>query len=296
VLGVLTDLHLRDSHDPDPLPVLMLGHIPVSTESLFFGAYPAALLLIVLLRTVRINRDHQRAVGELEAARTVQQILVPEAIPTVAGFNIQSAYRPAQEVAGDFFQIIPLDAGGVLVVVGDVSGKGLKAAMTVSLVVGAIRTLVEQSVDPAMLLEGLNRRLLGRSDGGFTTCLALHLDAGGALLAANAGHISPYRNGAELAVAASLPLGLVAEPEYRTQRFELAPGDHLALLSDGVVEARNSLGELLGFERTEALCASDAAQIADAAVRFGQDDDITVVTIDFNPAIAARPETAAAAA
>jgi serine phosphatase RsbU (regulator of sigma subunit) len=154
--------------------------------------------------------------------------------------------------------------------------------MTVSLVVGALRTLAEQSLDPAALLEGLNRRLLGRSDGGFTTCLALHLAPDGTLLVANAGHISPYRNAEELAVSASLPLGLVAGPGYATQRFQLEPGDHLTLLSDGVVEARNAEGELLGFERTQALCGNDAAAIADSAVRFGQDDDITVVTIDFN--------------
>jgi serine phosphatase RsbU (regulator of sigma subunit) len=98
---------------------------------------------------------------------------------------------------------------------------------------------------------------------------------------ANAGHLSPYRNGEELDCGASLPLGLTKDADYREARIRLFPGDKLTLLTDGVVEARNSNGELFGFERTLAISGQSAQHIARTALAFGQDDDITVLTIRF---------------
>ena len=97
----------------------------------------------------------------------MQQVIIPEALPAIAGFTLTSAYKPALEVGGDFFQIIPLTGGSTLVVLGDVSGKGLKAAMAVSLIVGAIRMVADFTISPAEILAGLNRRLHGRLRGGF---------------------------------------------------------------------------------------------------------------------------------
>lgn len=97
-------------------------------------------------------------------------------------------------------QVIPIESGGVLTVVGDVSGKGMPAAMTVSLLVGTVRTLAHYTQSPGEILAAMNQRMLGRSQGGFTTCLVLRLDVNGTLTVANAGHLSPYRNGEELAV------------------------------------------------------------------------------------------------
>jgi len=206
-------------------------------------------------------------------------VLIPEQVPEIAGFTIRSVYEPYGEVGGDFYQILPLPEGGALIAIGDVSGKGMQAAMMVSLLVGTLHALVETTANPGDLLAGLNRSILGRSRGGFTTCLILRVDTDGAVTFANAGHIAPYRNGVELRCENGLPLGLVADSTYGESHFQLASGDRLSLLTDGVVEARNAAGELFGFERTAVLSGKTAEAIAQTAQAFGQDDDITVLTV-----------------
>jgi len=195
---------------------------------------------------------------------------------------VQGAYRPAQEVGGDFFQVIPLRDEAALVVVGDVSGKGLHAAMTVALIVGAIRSTVEMTEEPAAILSALNRRLHGRLPQGFATCLALKMKRDGTCILANAGHLPPYFNVTEMQSPSALPLGIVPEAQYEALRFQLTEVDRLMLYTDGLLEARNSDGELFGFSRIAELLATtgDAEKIADAAQRFGQDDDITVLTVE----------------
>jgi serine phosphatase RsbU (regulator of sigma subunit) len=164
-------------------------------------------------------------------------------------------------------------------VLGDVSGKGLPAAMNVALLVGTLRTLAETTTDPAEILTGLNRRLLGRSKG-FTTAVAVRVAPGGEADLAIAGHLNPYLNGRELLLEAALPLGLTAEAAYENAALALALDDTLTLLTDGVLEARDvKTGELFGFDRTLAISAQPAAEIAATAQRFGQDDDIAVLTL-----------------
>ena len=139
------------------------------------------------------QRQQNRLEQEIRNARAVQQVLIPEAIPAVPGFKVESVYKPAEEVGGDFFQIMPLRGGGVLTVIGDVSGKGIPAAMTVSLLVGTVRTLAHYTQSPAEILAAMNQRMIARShDGGFTTCLILRADTDGKITAANAGHLAPY--------------------------------------------------------------------------------------------------------
>jgi serine phosphatase RsbU (regulator of sigma subunit) len=96
---------------------------------------------------------------------------------------------------------------------------------------------------------------------------------------ANAGHLPPYRNGEEVAVDAGLPLGIALDEKYEERLFRLEPGDQLTLLSDGVVEARDAQGGLFGFERTRAISAQTASEIAAAALLYGQEDDVTVLTV-----------------
>ena len=187
-------------------------------------------------------------------------------------------------MGGDFFQIIPLEdeyAGSTLVLLGDVSGKGLKAAMTVALIVGAVRTLARFTPRPAELLAELNLRLYGRMQGGFATCLALRLDADGSCALASAGHPMPFLNQQEIELAGALPLGVVPGVQYQEAEIQLHEGDHLALYTDGLLEARNATGEIFSFERLDALFATrpGAAEATEAAVNFGQDDDITVLTL-----------------
>jgi len=228
------------------------------------------------------TRDALRA--EFEAARVIQQVLVPQEIPPIAGFRIKSVYRPAGEVGGDFFQIVSTTNGGALIVIGDVSGKGMPAAMTVSLLVGTFRTLVHYTQSPGEILTAMNQRMLGRNSGGFTTCLVLRLDNDGTLTIANAGHLAPYADGDEIPLENGLPLGLAQDAVYTETTLALHPGAQLTLLSDGVLEARSATGELFGFERTAALSTQSAEAIAAAAQQFGQEDDITVLTLNFVPA------------
>jgi len=241
----------------------------------------AAILAIFARELLQDRREKQRLAGELAAGRAVQQVLLGTAIPDVQGLLIESAYKPAGELGGDFFQVLPRSDGGVLVAVGDVSGKGLSAAMTVSAITGALPILANQS--PMEVLQTLNQSLHGRMSGGFVTCCVAHIAPGGRVTAANAGHLLPYRNGEELALQAGLPMGINAEEEYIESAFVVDPGDILTFLTDGVVEARSSSGELFGFERASALSRKTAREIAAAAEKFGQQDDITVLTVRFCP-------------
>ena len=260
--------------------------VVVAGNSFNAGALSATLLLLVIafavFRNLMESRRRQVALEqELESARELQQVLIPETLPAVPGFALTSAYRPAQEVGGDFFQIIPINERETLILLGDVSGKGLKAAMAVSLLVGVIRALAGQDARPAQLLKELNRCLYGRLQGGFTTCVVLLVNARGGCVAASAGHPAPYLNGREIEMAGALPLGLVADLDYPETSLALTIGDRLALSTDGLLEARNAHGELYGFQRMQALFATrpSALEATEAAVEFGQDDDITVVIL-----------------
>jgi hypothetical protein len=243
------------------------------------------LLLAIIYAVYRYSREtleRQQAIEqELRSAQELQQVLIPEKLPALAGYAVTSAYRPAQEVGGDFFQIIPLEDGATLIVLGDVSGKGLKAAMTVSLIVGTVRTLAETAIGPAEILAGLNRRLHGRLEHGFVTCLAMRLETYGDCTIANAGHPSPFLNEREVALPSALPLGLDAAASYEEMLVHLGIGDRLTLYTDGLPEARNAARELFGFGRLEELMATqpDAQRATEAAVQFGQEDDITVLTL-----------------
>jgi serine phosphatase RsbU (regulator of sigma subunit) len=258
------------------------------------------MLVFLIRRFSMARRKEEHMAGEFEAARQIQQILMPDQLDQCPGFNVESIYEPAEQVGGDFYQQIADSQGGILIVVGDVSGKGLPAAMMVSVLVGAIRAEASHSSDPASMLASLNERMMGRSSGGFTTCLAAHLSASGQLIIANAGHLPPYLNGEEMDIPGSLPLGILAHADYQNSTTQLNPGDRLTFVSDGVVEAQSKphhksnskshhkSAELFGFDRTRALSLRPAAEIADAARLFGQTDDITVVTVEFSRAPAPK--------
>jgi sigma-B regulation protein RsbU (phosphoserine phosphatase) len=263
------------------LKQLFTWPFPVSARDITDFLMQISILAILVLRFARTRRDEERHAFELEAARAVQQVLIPADIPTISGFQIQSVYKPAEEVGGDFFQIIPLSDGGLLVVIGDVSGKGMPAAMTVSLLVGTLRTLAHYTQSPGEILAAMNQRMLARSRGGFTTCLVLRCDADGKLTIANAGHVAPYVAGKELPLENGMPLGLAASSTFAESCFQLARDQQVTLLTDGVVEARDQAGALLGFERSAALSTQPAEAIASAAQAFGQDDDITVLTLSY---------------
>ena len=219
--------------------------------------------------------------GEMAAAREVQRVMVPDLLPSIGGYAMESVYRPAAEVGGDFFQVIRLKSGRSLLVIGDVSGKGLSAAMIVSMIVGMLCVVTAFTEEPAEILSELNRRLCGRTQGGFATCMIVRLEAEGQLTLANAGHPAPYLNGGEIAVAGSMPIGMTPDATYIQISLQMRTGDRAVLLTDGIPEARNKQGELLGFSRVESLLREGAnvQRVADTAQSYGQNDDLTVISI-----------------
>jgi serine phosphatase RsbU (regulator of sigma subunit) len=239
-------------------------------------------IIYAALRYSRETLGRQQVMEqELRSAQALQQVLIPQALPALPGFALTSSYRPAQEVGGDFFQVIPDRNGSTVIVLGDVSGKGLSAAMAVSLIVGTVRTLVRNDSSPAAILEGLNEELHGRLHGGFATCLAMRLDAAGHCAIASAGHPAPFLNGEEVSIPGALPLGIVSSARYDETELRLATGDFVVLYSDGLLEARSAAGEIFSFDRLARLAADrpSAEQALQAAQQFGQEDDITVLTL-----------------
>jgi hypothetical protein len=260
---------------------LTLGPFPLDLFNLSLIFVDMAIAAMLFRRAWKAWRESGSLRAEFEAAREVQQQLVT-APPVIPGFHIEAVYRPAKQVGGDFFRVQPGENGGLLMVVGDVSGKGLKAAMTVSVIMGALRDY--SSTRPAEVLAHLNRVLFGQVSGFVTCCVAL-VTSDGAMVIANAGNPGPYRNGQEMEVEPGLPLGLIGEATYAEARTELAPGDRLTFVSDGVVEATNARGELYGFERTQAISTESAEKVAQAAQAFGQEDDITVLCVMLMPGL-----------
>ncbi|HVZ82836.1 MAG TPA: SpoIIE family protein phosphatase [Terracidiphilus sp.] len=282
-----------------------IGAVEFGLGFFTYQIFLASLIAVILYRFIRVSQEEQRSNAEIAAARSVQALLIPTQLPSNKNFMLESAYLPIHGVGGDFFQVLPLQDESLLLVVGDVSGKGLQAAMNSSTLVGALRN--ELSHDPATILRHLNRVLLGAvSTPGkvpeldaapcFATCLCARIYPDGNVTIANAGHLSPYRDGREIELLPSLPLGVIADAEYEQTAFQLNRGDRLVFLSDGVVEAANAEGELFGFERTQQVAHESARYIASTAQRFGQTDDITVVSIyiasraaDHAPAQALQP-------
>jgi GAF domain-containing protein len=241
----------------------------------------AAAIANSLLCAEMVDAARARAAfaAELQAASTVQQLLLQSSSRSTPGFQVESVYLPASEVGGDFFFLSSAPDGSLTAIVGDVSGKGLTAAMRVAMILGALRS--ETSHDPGEILFGLNNALIAQGQLGFTTACCVRISLSGEYTVANAGHIAPYLAGRELETPPALPLGIVPEQSYDLVRGRLASSERLVLFSDGVPEARSKSGELYGFERLSSLTLMGAQEIAEAAQSFGQEDDITVLTLAF---------------
>ena len=254
---------------------IQAGPIPIHFAAIADFTGLLAIIIIIFVRFLRIHHEQERASGELAAARSVQELMIPREKVETPGYAVDSVYNPANEVGGDFFHVDTTPDGGVLVILGDVAGKGLQAAMNVSMLMGAMRRTAEKS--PARILESLNRVLLGSES--FTTCQVAWFGPEGEVVLANAGHLPPYLNSQEVRLPGGLPLGVLEHVIYDEVRLYLHPGDRLLMMSDGVVEARHASGELFGFDRVHNLSNQTAFYIADAAKAFGQEDDITVLTV-----------------
>jgi len=256
----------------------------------------AAAIEKSLLAAEMVSNARERAAiaAELHAASTVQQLLLQSASRPTPGFTVDSVYLPASEVGGDFFYVAPAPDGSITAIAGDVSGKGITAAMRVAMILGALRR--ETSHDPAQILHALNETLVALNSPnpsvpiqaqplpaqlGFTTAVCVRIALDGHFTLANAGHVNPYQSGRELLTPPALPLGLIPDQHFELITGHLAPGQTLVLLSDGVPEARSASGELYGFDRLAALTLLPAPDIASAAQHFGQEDDITVLSLSL---------------
>lgn len=253
------------------------------TRAITQGAVLVALLSLMFHDYRRVVQERAQLAGELQSAREIQRMLAPAQIPTAPGLLIEVAFRPMREVGGDFYLCRVLEDGRQRLLVGDVSGKGTAAAMTAALLLGGAED--NDGLAPSRLLSHLDRVMRESRVAGFATCLCADLSPDGTAVIANAGHLPPYCRGEEVPVPINLPLGAFRDqaPQYDETKFHVDPGDTLTFLSDGVVEARSRSGELFGFERTRRLSLEPADAIAEAAQRFGQEDDITVLRLTLQP-------------
>jgi hypothetical protein len=246
-----------------------------------------SLLMITVLLLVRYfhtQKLKEQWKLEIQQAQEVQQILIPSKLPEIHGLSIDSAYRPAREVGGDFFQVFPGDVpGSAIIIVGDVTGKGMQAGMLVATIVGALRNAALHSWDPVQMMHEVNVQLCERQHSS-ATCQILYIDPNGNTTLANAGQLPPYLNDKEMEMEGALPLGTIPDAEHSVTTFILHPGDALTLMSDGIVEAQDAHGHLFGFDRILELLENkqSAEQIATAAQDFGQEDDILVLQVRRN--------------
>jgi hypothetical protein len=250
-----------------------IGEFLLTPDNLFTTLVIIAMCYLLLSRLWADWRKKEELDAEFEAAREMQESLVQQ-LPETPGFVMETAYRPASHVGGDFYRVFTANDGALLVVAGDVSGKGLKAAMTVSVLAGAMESI--ETREPGLFLTKLNRAAMAHVRSGFVTCCAALIRRNGEAVIANAGHLAPYRDGREVEVDAGLPLGIVTDASYTETTTH---GDRFVFVSDGEVEAENARRELFGFDRTRSMSVKPAREIAEAAQAWGQNDDITVVTV-----------------
>ena len=236
---------------------------------------------------------------ELGTARSIQHALLPKDLPKLDGWKIAYHYQPAREVGGDFYDFLSLDDGRVGLVIGDVSGKGIAAALVMANTQSVLRAVARRgNIAPGRVLAEANEVLYAYIPAGtFVTCFYGVLDPeSGRLVYANAGHDPPYvqRDGeARELRARGMPLGLMPGMPYEEKETNLAAGDDLLFYSDGLVEAHDPEGEMFGFPRLRDLIMVQSAGSGEELVDFllaeltrftgehsEQEDDITLVTLE----------------
>jgi phosphoserine phosphatase RsbU/P len=281
-----------------------IGAIPHGPDLEFIG-FVAFLGCLGYVAAARTHHNEERLLAlnkELEIARGIQAGLLPEKSFSLAGLVTASRYVPASSVAGDFYDFLPKD-NGLGVLIADVSGHGVPAALSASMVKVAIRSQRDWADDPARVLTGLNSILCGNLQGQFVTAGYVYLDPGrGALAYAGAGHppLLAWRareKKVECMEENGLMLGIFPEGAYKCMTADLAPGDRFVLYTDGITEAPSLSGEEFGMDRFKSFLAEHAAspaqELCDALVKHvrawsgnsrEQHDDLTLVVVDYKAA------------
>ncbi len=246
-------------------------------------------------------RQRERIEQELRVARLIQQRFLPRQLPELPGWQVAALYRPAREVGGDFYDFIDLPDGLLGIVVGDVTDKGVPAALVMATTHSILRAEAPRLVAPSDVLTRANDLLVEEMPAHmFATCLYAVLDpTSGHLRYANAGHNVPYvaAGGAVAELRATgMPLGLLPGMDYHEKEATLGPGDTMLLHSDGLAEAHSPDRQMFGFPRVAALVgeASGGEALIDLLLEqlawftgadWEQEDDITLVTLDRRPGL-----------
>lgn len=267
----------------------------IKIEPYGFAILLACLGYVAARRTVRRDEELGEIHKELDLARRIQLSLLPPAFPDSATFQLAARYVPMTAVAGDLYEFLVADANHVGLLIADVSGHGVPAALIASMVKMAATSQRPNAAHPALLLAGMNAALCGNTQGQYVTAAYVHLDArSGEMRYAAAGHPAMLllRDQAVTEVAENgLLLAAVENATYTETAILLEPGDRLLLYTDGVTEARNAEGRLYGeeslfaaFRRTGDLTPAAAADDIIASVQQwgkSQDDDLTVLVCDY---------------
>ena len=243
-----------------------------------------------LLRRQRTERD-------LVLARKVQESFLPDRVPEITGMQFAASYRAALEVGGDFYDFIPLGDQKLGIVLGDVAGKGIPAALMMARLSSDVRFLALNENQPRDVVSKLNKKVCATSPEAFVTLIFGILDATSLTLTmANAGHCPPLLRKAgskeiqQIEDCISLPLGALDSTEYIEMSYPLDAGDVLFIFSDGVTEAMNAQKDLYGFERLKSAMAQqggEAQQVMDGILEdirafvgdTKQSDDLTALCL-----------------
>jgi PAS domain S-box-containing protein len=246
----------------------------------------------------REAQERERIEQELRIARLIQQTLLPKTLPKLSGYDIAAYYQPAREVGGDFYDLFELEDGRLGLVVGDVTDKGIPAALVMATTRTMLRVSAQRLFPPAEVLKRANDALVADIPPNmFITCLYAILDTeSGRLVYANAGHDPPYlrHHGSDVEElrARGMPLGLMPGMVYEEKEITLKRGESVLFYSDGLVEAHDPHHEMFGFPRLQGLVGthrSDESSLIDFLLseltnftgeEWEQEDDITLVTLE----------------
>jgi sigma-B regulation protein RsbU (phosphoserine phosphatase) len=271
-----------------------LGHFH-NVEAPGFAFFLCTLGYVAAKRS--LHRDHQfsEIQKELEIARRIQTSILPRAYPESAHFNVAARYVPMTAVAGDFYDFLVADQTQAGLLIADVSGHGVPAALIASMVKLAATSQRANAADPATLLSGMNTVLHGNTQEQFVTAAYVYLNAASATLRYSAAAHPPMlllRGGSVVELAENgLMLAAFSFATYSTAEYPLEPGDRLVLYTDGLLEAANATGEEFGPHRLSALLKDGAHLNPQAAADHiisslqtwskSQNDDLTVLICDY---------------
>jgi serine phosphatase RsbU (regulator of sigma subunit) len=251
----------------------------------------------------RAQEDREREARELRAAQVIQHQLLPKELPSLPGWRLAAYYRPARAIGGDFYDFLELPDGQVALITGDVTDKGIPAALVMATTHSVLRGDAPGLVSPGAMLERANDPLYPDIPAHmFVTCLYAVLDpVSGRLRYANAGHNLPYvatAKGVRELRASGMPLGAMPGLTYEESEAYLAPGESILLHSDGLVEAHNPAGEMFGFPRLQKIvensggsehlideCLTELREFVGSD--WEQEDDITLVALERATSVAA---------